>query len=429
MATTVRPLVRPGVALVLAIAVGAGPGAAASPGDRIFRTDALHRIHVTMSAAEWAVLQTSTPRGGTAGGARAGSDYRDASGRLIHIGSGFGGYFPWATADVRIDSGGPPLVVTSAGVRYKGNLSFQSTSAAAPLFANFKLKLDLHGKTDEWDGEKTFNLHAGVVDTSKMREAVAYTIFRDAGVPAPRTAFVELFFTVPGLYANTPAGLFTLIEDVNKTFLERVLPPGHGLLMKPEGLRGGIQSLGDVWSSYVAAYRPDRDATPAEAQRVMAFARLVSQPDVQTFRREIGSFLDVDLFLRYLAVNAFIVNADSYLRGSHNFYLYLDPADGRFRFLPWDQDLSMGTRPGRDVIDMMRPLAGDQPLIYWLLEDPVVAARYRAIVQELSETAFAAPRLVRLVDALSAIGTGRGPSPRAFLESRAAYLKQLLGGG
>ena len=130
----------------------------------------------------------------------------------------------------------------------QGQPELPRSSAAAPLFANFKLKIDAHGTKGTWDGEKTFNLHAGVVDTSKMREAVAYTIFREAGVPAPRTTFAELVFTVPGVYNEVSAGMFTIIEDVNKKFLERVLPPATGLLMKPEGLRGGIQSLGDTWS-------------------------------------------------------------------------------------------------------------------------------------------------------------------------------------
>jgi hypothetical protein len=122
------------------------------------------------------------------------------------------------------DGGGPTFA--DAGLRYKGNLSFQSSSAAAPLFANFKLKLDVFGANGRWDGVKTFNLHAGVIDGSKMREPIAYALFRAAGVPAPRTAYAELLFTVPGVYQNASAGLFTLIEDVNTTILERALPPG-----------------------------------------------------------------------------------------------------------------------------------------------------------------------------------------------------------
>ena len=404
---------------------------AASAGDRIFQTTKLHRIHVAIPPAEWAVLQTSTPRGAAAVGRPAGADYTDANGRLIHVGGGFGGYFPWARADARFDDGETKTEFKNIGIRYKGNLSFSSSSAAAPLFANFKIKLDVHGTRGTWDGEKTFNLHAGVVDTSKMRDAIAYTIFRAAGVPAPRTAYVELTVSVPGVYQDAAAGLFTMIEDVNKTFVERTLPPGTGLLMKPEGMRGGVQNLGPTWASFLQTYRPDREATPREQQRVMEFAHLVNQPDVALFRERIGTYLDVDRFLRFVAVNAMIANRDSFLGGSHNFYIYLDPKDGLVRFIPWDQDLSMGSRPGGRAgnlteFDVMRPFSGDQPLIYWLLDDPARAAQYRAIVKELGTSVFTEPELLKLVDALEKVGTGRGPSPREFITSRTAYVRQLV---
>jgi len=405
---------------------GASARETAYAGDRIFGLTNLHKIRLSVSAAEWAVLQTSTARGS---GVIGGSNYLAADGRLIHAGSGFGGYFPWVKADLRVDG----LEFKAVGLRYKGNFSFTSSSASAPLFANFKMKIDTHGTRGSWDGEKTFNFHAGVIDTSKMRDAIAYHVFRAAGVPAPRTAFAELVFTVPGIYNEVSAGLFTIVEDVNRKFLERVLPPGTGLLMKPEGMRGGMQSLGDTWAPYVPTLRPDRDATPAEQARVMAFGALISQPDVARFRAGIGSFIDVDAFLRFIAVHALIVNNDSYLRGGHNFYIYLDPSSNKFQFIPWDQDLSLGARPGGQgslgaQVDVLRPFTGDQPLLYWLLDDPAVAARYRDIIRELATTVFTKAKIMELVDTLEKVGTGRGSSPRAFLESRTDYIQQLVAG-
>jgi len=443
--------------------------AAVTAGNEIFALTKVHRIRVSISAAEWAVLQTSGGRVGTTPG---GSDYRLDDGRLVHVGSGFGSYFPWAHADMRIDDAGGKKEFKDVGIRYKGNLSFSRSTAAAPLFANFKLKIDLHGATGAWDGEKTFNLHAGVVDTSHMRDAVAFSIFRAAGVPAPRTTYAELIFSVPGVYQDTSAGIFTIIEDVNKKFLERTLPPGTGLLLKPEGLGGGVHSLGDTWAAYAAKLRPDREATPHEQQRVMEFSTLVSKNDAALFREKVRSYLDVDEFLRFVAVNAFIANTDSYLTGGHNFYMYLDPRDDKFRFIPWDEDLSLAARPfGGEIrvvrvdgnvmnamtfngvtvangvtmtngaappvpapasnvsgLDMLRPANANQLLITQLLADPAIAAEYRAIIQDLSATAFAPAELTKLMDALEAVKAGAGPSPRAFLEGRAAAIQQLVAG-
>jgi hypothetical protein len=77
-------------------------------------------------------------------------------------------------------------------------------------------------------------------------------------------------------------------------------------------------------------------------------------------------------------------------------------------------------------LDVMRPLTGDQPLIYWLLDDPAIAAQYRAIVRELGTAVFTATELSKMVDALEKVGTGRDPSPREFIATRTAYVEQIL---
>ena len=191
--------------------------------------------------------------------------------------------------------------------------------------------------------------------------------------------------------------------------------------------RGGVQDRGPDWASYVSDYRPDRDATAHEQQRLIEFAKLISQRDVDRFRAQIGDFLDVDEFLRFLAVNALIANGDSYLNGSHNFYLYLDPKDDRFRFIPWDTDLSLGTRNFGGGVDLLQPFRGDQPLIYWVLNDPANAAKYRAILTDLANNVFTVAKLNEMVDALEKIGAGKLSSPRAFLEQQAKWAQQVVG--
>ena len=130
--------------IVIALVVSLPPQSARTHGDKIFGLTRLHQVKLSVSLPEWNVLQTSAPR--TSGGPN-GGDYRDAGGRLIHIGSGFGGFFPWVRADFSVDG----QQFRDVGIRYKGNLSFQSSSAAAPLYANFKLKIDLHGTRGTWD--------------------------------------------------------------------------------------------------------------------------------------------------------------------------------------------------------------------------------------------------------------------------------------
>ena len=103
--------------------------------------------------------------------------------------------------------------------------------------------------TLRFHGLKSINLTAGAMDPSKMREALSFAVFRAAGVPAPRTAFAEATLTVPGKYDKEYLGLYTFIEQVDKTFLKDRFKNNKGLLMKPERLRG-IEYLGDDWERY-----------------------------------------------------------------------------------------------------------------------------------------------------------------------------------
>src|SRR5688572_7056972 len=133
-------------ALVLAASVQAQQPERA--GDKIFDFARVHRLRISISVAEWAVLQTSGGRSTVGPG---GSDYRTADGRLVHLSSGFANTLPWAHADLRIDGPGAKAEFKDIGIRYKGNSSFTRSSAAAPLLANFKLKIDLHGTKGAWD--------------------------------------------------------------------------------------------------------------------------------------------------------------------------------------------------------------------------------------------------------------------------------------
>src|SRR5437764_6819634 len=145
------------------------------------------------------------------------------------------------------------------------------------------------------------------MDPAKVREALAYAVFRAAGVPAPRSAFAEVTLTVPGKYDKEYLGLYTVVEQVGKSFLQDHFRRADGLLLKPEGLRN-LEYLGEEWEPYRARYFPKTAAGKKQQRRLMEFARLVNEAGDERFRTEIGSYLDVGGFLRFLAVNAVLSN-------------------------------------------------------------------------------------------------------------------------
>ena len=98
---------------------------------------------------------------------------------------------------------------------------------------------------------------------------------------------------------------------MDRAFLKDRFHTDKGLLVRPQGLRG-LDFLGDDWEKYRGPYRPLAEPTPDEAKRLIEFVRLVQQGDDEQFRKEIASYLDVDKFLRFMAVQALIANADGF---------------------------------------------------------------------------------------------------------------------
>lgn len=368
----------------------------------VFRMDRVWRIHLDIPAEEWEAIQ---PVGQTSGFfgpvVRANPEPANRPVRLDRHSSAFGLEFPWGTGTFTTEG-----VSYRVGIRFKGNSAY-SAAGRGPK-RPFKIDFDRVDPNGHFHGLKALNLNNNAIDSTQLREALAYAVFRAARVPASRTAFAEVTLTVPGRYDREYLGLYTLIEEVDKVFLKERFGKGQGLLLKPEvRIReltrrepiAGIDDLGDEWPRYAAHYNPKNNPTAAQRERLMAFAQLVGSANDSEFAGKIDEFLDIDGFLRYLAVNAFLVNLDSYFALGHNYYIYLNPQTNRFTFIPWDLNLAFaGIVMGGSVdqlldLSMVHPHWDENKLIDRLLAIPERRAAYLAIVRELIHEAVPQQRL------------------------------------
>jgi len=378
------------------LAFAENPAATATP----FETTRVWTVHVTVPAKEYEAMQPVN-RGLFSLFSPATPKAADGSERKVKH-NNFGADLAWVKGDVVIDG----ATFAGVGVRYKGNGTIGDANNT--IKKSIKIDLGQFGGTGRFRGIKTINLHCEVTDPSKCREAFGYAIYRAAGVPAPRTAFAEVLLTVPGKYDHERLGLYTVVEQIDKAFLKSHFGADDGLLMKPEGLRE-FADLGDDWEKYKKIYDPSRDAAPEEKKRIIAFARLVAKGEDDAFAKEIGSYLDIDSYLRFLAVTAFIVNPDNFLNLGHNAYLYLHPKTGRLHVIPWDLDrafanfLLFGTTRQQMNLSMTHPYPGKHRLTERVLALPGVGDRYRALLADLAATSFAKDRLSTEVEQLAAV--------------------------
>src|SRR5262249_16323840 len=144
-------------------------------------------------AAEYEAMQPAPGGFGFPGGPPKGpapkkpKDKRDGEKNL------FGTVFPWAQADCTALG----KTYKKVGVRYSGEITYFASSRGLkrPLTLEFP-----RFNGPRFHGLTALQLHAMPMDPAKGREVLAYSVFRAAGVPAPRTAFAEVTLTVPGKY-------------------------------------------------------------------------------------------------------------------------------------------------------------------------------------------------------------------------------------
>lgn len=381
-------------------ALGACFGAEADsgPGDKIFGTGKVVQLHLAMSEKQLASLAPAGggPGFGPPGFGPPGFGQPRNPADDVHRNT-FGVEFPWGHADLELNG----VALKDVGVRYKGNYTYMASSRA--LKKSLKVDLNKYVSGQKLDALTAINLHCGVSDPTRARESFSYAYFHAAGVPAPRTAIAEVTLSVPDKYEKEYVGAYTLVEQVNKTFLKQHFGDGSGLLLKPEGLQGGPTYLGEAWQHYEDRYKPDSKVTAEQKKRLIAFAKLVQEGTDAEFAAEIGNYLDVDAFLRFIAANALLANLDSYLGYGHNYYMYLVPETNKFVLIPWDVDLSLATWPAAGMpeqlveLSLQHPHSGKDRLLDRLFAIAEYKKRYMEIVRELSNTSFTKEKLTAIL--------------------------------
>jgi CotH protein len=259
--------------------------------------------------------------------------------------------------------GVPPLVDTAQfSLVNSGNRTLTAPKRS------WKVDLD----PGEVAGMSTLNLKSMYNDPSQMREALAWRLFRVAGVPASRHTYARLAINDRFL------GLFSLIEQVDKAFLrQRFAGKPHGNLYKvfcgdlgpgtlqrrvaPDGDDSGRQYRGTSDSDHTYRLKSYSDAPDAHSYDDLAWlCRAIDGAglpggtdrfDTDAFATGIREVLDVDTFLRWAGVNVLVGAWDNYFATPANYYLYNGGRGGDdvnvvsapyFAFIPWDYDNTFG---------------------------------------------------------------------------------------
>jgi hypothetical protein len=257
-----------------------GPG---DPSDAIFAGKVVHEFDIQLNEASWNALVASP--------------------------------FEWVEASILYDGEeyGP------LGVRLKGQNSFQPLDSKPA----FKIKFDWIEDDATFLGLKRLTLNNMWTDWTMIHERVAYRLYREAGVPAVRSA--HAWVRVNG----EPYGLYALLESEDRQFVGRWFDDDEG-------------SFFEVWDvDFYDAYIPYFEWEFGEDDRTnlqgVADALESSGPGaIQNVREH----LDLDGFLQYWAVGAFVGQFDAYPYSypGDDCSVYDDRETGVLHFIPHGMD-------------------------------------------------------------------------------------------
>ncbi len=363
--------------------------------DEVFDDSAVKRLDFVVTEERWqSMLDDMTETYGTFGGDT-----------VAGHGAPGGAGGPGGSGTTLIDTDEDPIFVPAdvyyedkqwyrVGIRFKGNSSLQSSWENGILKLSFKLDFDefedAYPQIDNqrFYGFKKFSLKNNYEDASFLREKVASDVFKDAGLAVSHTAFYTLYVD----HGDGPEyfGLYTLVEEVDGEVLDTQFSDDDGNLYKPEdGSATFAQGTFDTEDFTKKTNEDEEDWSDIEA----LFAVLHDDSrttDAASWRTGLESVFDVDIFLKYLAVNGIIQNWDTYGLMPHNYYLYNNPDNSLLTWIPWDNNeaLQDGKQGGAANLNFSNVNATNWPLIGNIYADATYKAQYDAYLQEVIDGAF-----------------------------------------
>jgi len=304
--------------------------------------------------------------------------------------------YDWSHADV----GFGQARFTNVAARVKGNIA--SLWHKRP----FKLDLKKFERGQKLGGLDKLTFNNLVFDNSCLSEALAYEFFRDAGVPAPRTAYAWLSVSVAKQWEHKPFGLYLIEEAVDDEFVAERFGSRKTPLFKPSTYNL-FDYMGDNWSAYAPSYDLKTEATPEQLRRIIEFARLVTSAGDKEFAEQVGTFLDLDEFARFLAVQVLLPNYDCILATGQNFYMYLDNGSNKLGFIPWDLDAAwgnfwIGTKAEQQQSSIWHPWVGENRLLERLMVVEEFRRIYRTHLEDFVARLYLPERLNQRIDAIAA---------------------------
>ena len=303
-----------------------------------------------------------------------------------------------------------PAHFTWRGVTVK-NIAIRSrgVGSRSPVKPGLRVDFDYYEKAQAFLGTlKSVVLRNNTQDASNLHERLSMQFFARLGVPVSREAHTKLYIN------NEYAGLYTLVESVDKVFLKEHFNENAGYLYKYAYAAEDLPYFFDYNGSDSMLYspkpfQPETHEKDPDPKPLVAWIRAINETPLSDFRRVMANYLDLKKFMVHVAIENFIADVDGVLGdyGMNNYYLYRFENQTLSAMIPWDKS---------------EAFKGDWARAIWHNIDNVPASFRNQLMERAKE--FIELRDVYLDTLLKCATLARSPNPDAPDEPGGASANQ-----
>lgn len=223
------------------------------------------------------------------------------------------------------------------------NVTVQVRGQTSSYLDSKNYKIRIKAGKDEYNGQRTLALNKHVTDPYRFINKMCYDLLADIPqLMSARTQFVHLYVkdtTAGGSGEYEDYGLYTMVEQINKTYLANHGLDDLGKLYKINSFAwyayDEIMAVGDdydedAFESYLEIKGSDDHA---DLRNVLTKLENYSIP----ITRIIDEHFDAENICYWMAFQILVGNYDT---GSRNAYIYSPQNSQKWYFISWDMDAS-----------------------------------------------------------------------------------------
>ncbi|KAG0275051.1 hypothetical protein BGZ95_009235 [Linnemannia exigua] len=310
-----------------------------------------------------------------------------------------------------------PLLETDIRVRFRwidhndiytqNNISFRTSGKSSKEFQKQSYKFSF-----DTDYNQTFysrpniKLRSEVTDPTMLREKTYIDLLNSAGIPTQQGQYVRLFVN------NKPYGLYLMVDDIKKSFIKQTIHGGDAKVIPGSMIQMNAPVItqqadliykGPTNASYdVAVYANvnlGNNPITDPLQQLIAFMKDLQDYNPATTPDPVAYWyarLDLDGFLRNMALEYLTGAYDNYWMSGSNYFMYFNPtlgASGKWQWIPTDFDGVLGngypTATQSTYQTWVDLKTYDHPLISKLiLNTPAINALFETTLKELVQTVY-----------------------------------------